>query len=154
MTGPVMRPWSRDPCTSDTPPSGHRNTVVLTVAAGVGCGWRREIASSQSSSSSRRGALLGVRRLPVPARNHLLPVRWYLHFGRSYRAVDELLAERCVEVDHVTIFRWVQRLTLELIDAARPCRHAVDGRRFVDGPTSVSPACGGSCAGRLTSAAK
>jgi transposase-like protein len=35
-------------------------------------------------------------------------------------------------VDHVTLFRWVQRFTPELIDAARPCRHQVGDRWFVD----------------------
>jgi len=45
---------------------------------------------------------------------------------------NELLAERGVDVDHVTIFRWVQRFTPILIDAARPCRDAVGGRWFVD----------------------
>ena len=53
------------------------------------------------------------------------------HFGTVSDAA-ELLAERGVEVDHVTIYRWVQRFTPELIDAARPCRHAVSGRWFVD----------------------
>jgi transposase-like protein len=43
-----------------------------------------------------------------------------------------LLAERGVEVDHVTIYRWVQRFTPLLIDAARPCRHSVGERWFVD----------------------
>jgi transposase, IS6 family len=38
--------------------------------------------------------------------------------------VEELLAERGIAVDHVTIYRWVQRFTPLLIDAARPCRHA------------------------------
>jgi transposase, IS6 family len=32
----------------------------------------------------------------------VLAVRWYLRFGLSYRDVEELLAERGVEVDHVT----------------------------------------------------
>jgi IS6 family transposase len=35
-------------------------------------------------------------------------------------------------VDHVTPYRWVQRFTPLLIDAARPCRHAVGSRCFVD----------------------
>jgi IS6 family transposase len=35
----------------------------------------------------------------------VLAVRWYLRFGLSYRDVDELLAERGIEVDHVTIYR-------------------------------------------------
>jgi IS6 family transposase len=32
-----------------------------------------------------------------------LVVRWYLRFGLSYRDVEELLAERAVQVDHVTV---------------------------------------------------
>jgi hypothetical protein len=33
----------------------------------------------------------------------------YLRYGLSYRNVEELLAERGVEVDHITVFGWVQR---------------------------------------------
>jgi transposase-like protein len=33
----------------------------------------------------------------------LLAVRWYLRYGLSYRDVEELLAERGVDVDHVTM---------------------------------------------------
>ena len=62
----------------------------------------------------------------------LLAVRWYLRYGLSYRDLEELLAERGIEVDHVTLYRWVQRFTPELIDAARPCRRAVGDRWFVD----------------------
>ena len=62
----------------------------------------------------------------------MLAVRWYLRYGLSYRDVEELLNERGIEVDHVTIYRWVQRFTPLLIDAARPCRHAVGSRWFVD----------------------
>jgi transposase-like protein len=59
-------------------------------------------------------------------------VRWYLRYGLSYRDVEELLAERGITVDHVTIYRWVQTCTPEFIDAARPARHAAGGRWFVD----------------------
>jgi transposase-like protein len=59
-------------------------------------------------------------------------VRWYLRYGLSYCDVEELLAERGVQVDHVSIFRWVQHFTPLLIDAARPCRHAPGDRWFVD----------------------
>jgi len=62
----------------------------------------------------------------------LIAVRWYLRYGLSYRDLEELLAERGIEVDHVTLFRWVQRFTPLLIDAARPCRHRLDGHWFVD----------------------
>jgi transposase, IS6 family len=61
-----------------------------------------------------------------------LAVRWYLRFGLSYRDVEKLLAERGVEVDHVSIFRWVQRFTPLLAQAARPCRHRVGDRWWVD----------------------
>jgi IS6 family transposase len=61
-----------------------------------------------------------------------IAVRWYLRYGLSYRDVEELLAERGIDVDHVTIYRWVQTFTSELIDAARPCRHATGDRWFVD----------------------
>jgi hypothetical protein len=33
----------------------------------------------------------------------VLAVRWYLRFGLSYRDVEELLAERGIDVDHVTV---------------------------------------------------
>jgi transposase-like protein len=59
-------------------------------------------------------------------------VRWYLRYGLSSRDVEELLAERGIEVDHVTIYRWVQTFSSEFIDAARPARHAAGQRWFVD----------------------
>ena len=62
----------------------------------------------------------------------VLAVRWYLRFGLSYRDVEELLAERGVDVDHTTIYRWVQRFTPLLAEAARPCRHAVGDRWQTD----------------------
>src|SRR5260370_8728151 len=61
-----------------------------------------------------------------------LAVRWYLRLGLSYRDVEELLAERGVEVDHVTVYRWVQRFTSLLADAARFARHSPGDRWFVD----------------------
>src|ERR1700722_2097442 len=62
----------------------------------------------------------------------LLAVRWYLRYALSYRDLEELLAQRGVEVDHVTLFRWVQRFTPQLVDAARPCRHSAGDRWSVD----------------------
>ncbi len=71
-------------------------------------------------------------RYPVPPEIIILAVRWYLRYGLSYRDVKELLNERGIEVDHITIYRWVQKFTPLLIDAARPCRHAVGNRWLVD----------------------
>ena len=61
-----------------------------------------------------------------------LAVRWYLRFGLSYRDVEELLAERGIEVDHTTLFRWVVRFTPLFVEAARPCRLTPGDRWFVD----------------------
>ena len=52
-------------------------------------------------------------------------MRWYSRYGFSHRDLERLLAERGVEMDHVTVLRWVQRFIPELIDAARLSRHAV-----------------------------
>jgi transposase, IS6 family len=39
----------------------------------------------------------------------ILCVRWYLRYSLSYRDLEEIMAERGLSVDHVTIWRWVQR---------------------------------------------
>ena len=49
----------------------------------------------------------------------VLCVRWYLRFGLSFRNLEEMMAERNLHVDHVTIWRWVQRYAPEL---DRRCR--------------------------------
>src|SRR5436189_641109 len=49
----------------------------------------------------------------------VLCVRWYLRFSLSYRDLKEIMAERNLEVDHVTIWRWVQRYAPELTKRCR-----------------------------------
>jgi transposase, IS6 family len=49
----------------------------------------------------------------------ILCVRRYLRFSLSYRNLEELMAERNLAVDHVTVWRWVQRYAPEL---DRRCR--------------------------------
>jgi transposase, IS6 family len=66
--------------------------------------------------------------------------------------VEELLAERGIAVDHVTVYRWVQRCTPLLIDAARPCRHVL-GDRWCADETSRSPGGGSICTVRSISMA-
>jgi transposase-like protein len=67
----------------------------------------------------------------------IVAVRWYLRYGLSYRDVEELLAERGYRHRSVTVYRWVQRFTPLLIDAARPCRHVVALQNGFTGPGLV-----------------
>jgi transposase-like protein len=73
-------------------------------------------ASQSRLWSPPRSAFTGFR---FSAEVIMVAVRWYLRYGLSYRDVEELLAERGIEVDHVTVYRWVQRFTPLLADAAR-----------------------------------
>ncbi|HZN72406.1 MAG TPA: IS6 family transposase [Micromonosporaceae bacterium] len=76
-----------------------------------------------------KSAFAGFR---FPPEVIVVAVRWYLRFSLSYRDIEELLVERGVEVDHVTVYRWVQRFTPLLADVARFARHAPGNRWFVD----------------------
>jgi IS6 family transposase len=44
----------------------------------------------------------------------LLCVRWYCRYQLSYRDVEEMMRERGLEVDHSTVFRWVQKYAPEI----------------------------------------
>src|SRR3954454_10216073 len=92
-------------------------------------GWSVKSAARSRPCSAPRSAFAGFR---FPAEVIVVAVRWYLRYGLWYRDVEELLVERGVEVDHVTVFRWIQRFTPLLADAARFCRHSPGDRWFVD----------------------
>src|SRR5512134_797473 len=66
------------------------------------------------------------RGFRFPAEIILWAVRWYLQFPISYRDLERMLADRGVEVDHTTMYRWVQRFAPELEKRLRrhlrPCR--------------------------------
>jgi transposase-like protein len=85
--------------------------------------------SIRRPASPPQSAFAGFR---FPSEVIVVAVRWYLRYNLSYRDVEELLLERGVEVDHVTVFRWVQRFTPLLADAARFTRHAPGDRWLVD----------------------
>jgi len=76
-----------------------------------------------------RTAFAGFR---FPPDVTVLAVRWYLRFGLSYRDVEELLAERGVEVDHVTVYRWCSGSRRCRLRLPAPCRPAVGDRWFMD----------------------
>src|SRR6266567_2721225 len=50
----------------------------------------------------------------------LLCVRWYLRYALSYRDLEEMMRERGLQVDHTTIYRWVQQYAPELERRCRP----------------------------------
>lgn len=91
--------------------------------------WCSNTILTARSRSSCGSAFAGYR---FPPEVITLAVRWYLRFGLSYRDVEELLAERGIEVDHVTIYRWVQRFAPEFAEAARARQHLVGDRWHVD----------------------
>jgi transposase-like protein len=103
-----------------------------TVASAATASKQRDCCHENSPPSPCFRDAVAFAGFRFPPDLIVVAVRWYLRFGLSYRDVEELLAERGVEVDHVTVYQWVQRFTPLLAEAARPCRHAVGDRWFVD----------------------
>ena len=62
----------------------------------------------------------------------LLCVRWYLRYSLSYRDLEEMMRERGLQVDHTTIYRWVQRYAPELDKRSRPQLKACNDSWKVD----------------------
>src|SRR6202050_5990133 len=62
----------------------------------------------------------------------LWAVRWYLMFPVSYRDLELMLLDRDVEVDHTTIFRWIQAYATELEKRIRPHLRMSNGSWRVD----------------------
>jgi len=83
----------------------------------------------RGSASLDRSPFGGFR---FPAEVITIAIRWYLRYGLSYRDVEELLAERGIEVDHVSVYRWVQRFTPLFVETARAYRRTPGDRWFVD----------------------
>ena len=44
----------------------------------------------------------------------LQAVRWYLKYPLSYKNLEEIMAERGINVDHTTIMRWVHQYSPEI----------------------------------------
>ncbi len=113
---------------------GHGGIELVARAPGTSRGtvalvdWR--MAETGAVTSSGSSSVFAAFRLPCEEIS--VAIRWYLRYGLYCRDIEELLAERGVTVDHVSIYRWVQRFTPEFIEAARPCRHAPGDRWFVD----------------------
>jgi IS6 family transposase len=111
----------------------HGGSVACVEPGGEEVGLAEEAGRVRRPRAARpslqRSAFAGFR---FPPEVITVAVRWYLRYGSSYRDIEELLAERGVEVDHITLHRWVQRFTPLFADAARPLRHATGDRWCVD----------------------
>jgi hypothetical protein len=76
--------------------------------------WKIQAGSSGEAcvAACLVGYSVGLRQFPFPAEVIVVAVPWYLRYGLSYRDVEELLAERGIEVGHVTAYRWVRQTSL------------------------------------------
>src|SRR6266487_325349 len=116
------------------PASGIRHpptpgTVALVAWASVGETGAMRSHRRPHPCPAPASAFAGYR---FPPEVITLAVRWYLRFALSYRDDEELLAERGIEVDHVSIYRWVQRFAPEFAEAARARQHVVEDPWHVD----------------------
>ena len=98
-------PVSRGP-SDELPSGGWPRTEIGSVAfADQGSrGWVGEPIKSPASGCCHGRRSPGCR---IPVEVVMVTVRWNARYGLSYRDVEELMAERGVEVDHVAAYRWV-----------------------------------------------
>jgi transposase, IS6 family len=62
----------------------------------------------------------------------LWAVRWYLQFSISYRDLERMFSDRGIQVDHTTLFRWIQAYAPELDKRIRPHLRMTNGSWRVD----------------------
>ncbi len=62
----------------------------------------------------------------------LWAVRWYLQFPISYRDLERMFSDRGIQVDHTTLFRWIQAYAPELDKRIRPHLRTTNGSWRVD----------------------
>ena len=80
----------------------------------------------------RTDGSLSLQVAAFPPEIILLAVRWYLRYSLSPPDVEELLAERGLEVDHTTIWRWAQRYASEIEQRLRVHRQLTNDSWRVD----------------------
>jgi putative transposase len=73
-----------------------------------------------------------LKRLHYPLDVILLCVRWYVAYSLSLRNLEEMMAERGIEVDHSSVHRWVIKLMPLLEKAFRKHKRAVGKSWRVD----------------------
>ena len=93
-------------------------------------------------------AARAFRGFPLPGRGHPLGRALVPAVPVSYRDLERMLADHGVQVDHTTMYRWVQRFAPELEKQTRRHLRACRGLWHVDEPTSGSAVHGATCTGR------
>jgi hypothetical protein len=76
--------------------------------------------------SAPRSAFAGFR---FPAEVIVVASRWYMYYRLPFRGIEELLPERSIEVDPMTVYRWVQQFT-PLLAGARSVHDLPDSDRL------------------------
>jgi transposase-like protein len=62
----------------------------------------------------------------------LWAARWYLQFPISYRDLERMFSDRGIQVDHTTLFRWIQAYAPELEKRIGPHSRMTNGSWRVD----------------------
>lgn len=62
----------------------------------------------------------------------LLCVRWYLAYNLSLRDLEEMMAERGLQVDHSTVHRWVVHFSPQLLERFNRRKRAVTSKWHMD----------------------
>ena len=66
-----------------------------------------------------------LKRLHYPLDVMLLCVRWYAAYALSLRNLEEMMAERGVQVDHATVHRWALKILPVWATVFRRRKHPV-----------------------------
>ncbi|EMP1179983.1 IS6 family transposase [Morganella morganii] len=72
------------------------------------------------------------QRLHYPTEIIAQCVRWYLTYSLSLRDLEEMMAERGIDVDHATLHRWVLRLVPAMANAARRYKRPISQKWHID----------------------
>ncbi len=69
---------------------------------------------------------ISFKGAPFPKDVILHAVFFYLRYGVSYRDLEEIMAERGVDLSHATLNRWVRKYAVLVAEAVRYRKHAGD----------------------------
>ena len=75
-----------------------------------------------------------LKRLHYPLDVILLCVRWYVAYSLSLRNLEEMMAERGVVVDHITVDRWSLKILPILVKVFRGRKRPVGRSWRMDEP--------------------